>query len=324
MKFFIDSRKTAFFSVMALVISFFVFFIIMSFIPDTIFLMHKEFYEKSFPTEKKIFILGSSHVYSLNSTFMTEYLSENGFNYIVYNLGQGSDDPEFRLRTIDFIISKKPDIVVYGIGFRDFESTGRTVIDKPNNYLPRINSILELFSEINLPINKGLIENPKFAIVRALLIDAPKNDQTELEKIDKIYENAPFFPYYERSTIIAEPSTLEKLLIDDKLGAINPPTKNLNLVALQQIIDKLKENNIKIIIFTTPHSKIWLEHQPVEQKQNFENIIQTLGNSVKVYRFHDKYEDMWIWEDNSHIVVSKKTLFYSKDISDIILKEIGT
>ena len=80
-----------------------------------------EFYEdKVPPKERNIFILGSSMVGRINATFVNQVFLENNVDYKVYNLGKSRDLPTERLKVIDYMIEAKPEIVMYGLGFRDF------------------------------------------------------------------------------------------------------------------------------------------------------------------------------------------------------------
>ena len=45
-------------------------------------------------------------------------------------------------------------------------------------------------------------------------------------------------------------------------------------------------------------------------------------NNVDVYFLHDKYEDMNIWRDPNHIAVNSKSLIYSDDIGEMLVKEL--
>ena len=83
----------------------------------------RDFYSNHVSDEKQIFILGSSQVVAINATRVDNYLSINGYDYDVYNLAQISDTPKQRLETLDMIISSKPEIIVYGVGPRDFQSS---------------------------------------------------------------------------------------------------------------------------------------------------------------------------------------------------------
>ena len=106
-----DVRKTTFFIFIAFVFSVSIFLFIMSIAPDYKYLEHKEFYSQDLPGEK-IFIFGSSQIYALNPVDISSHLLKQGHDYTVYNLGQGSSDAEEQLRTVDFVISQEPKIVV--------------------------------------------------------------------------------------------------------------------------------------------------------------------------------------------------------------------
>ena len=70
----------------------------------------------------KIFIIGSSNVYSINAEIINTELVEQQKNYLVYNLADMSDTPTKRITSIDNIISHKPKFVLYGIGIWEFQN----------------------------------------------------------------------------------------------------------------------------------------------------------------------------------------------------------
>ena len=81
------------------------------------------FYSQNFnQNEKKIFILGASPVNAINSNIVNSILHDTNINFKTYNLGKGSDDPDKRIDSLDLIIDSKPELVLYGIGYRDFQA----------------------------------------------------------------------------------------------------------------------------------------------------------------------------------------------------------
>ena len=74
--------------------------------------------------EKNLFLIGSSMAAYVNQTFVEDYLKKNGKNYEVYNLGIPEDLPKWRSNSIDMIISAKPEVIVYVMGFRDLRAEG--------------------------------------------------------------------------------------------------------------------------------------------------------------------------------------------------------
>jgi hypothetical protein len=49
-------------------------------------------------------------------------LQSNVGNFEVYNLSIGADTPKERIVSLNNIIESKPEIIVYGIGYRDFRN----------------------------------------------------------------------------------------------------------------------------------------------------------------------------------------------------------
>ena len=84
-------------------------------------LEEKQFYSQTFDeNQRKIFILGASPVNAINSKIVDGVVQTADPNFKTYNLAKGSDDPDKRKSSLDLIIKNKPEIVLYGIGLRDF------------------------------------------------------------------------------------------------------------------------------------------------------------------------------------------------------------
>lgn len=91
--------------------------------------------------EKNIFLIGSSMAAHVNQTYVEEHLKKNGQDYEVYNLGIPEDLPKWRINSTDMIISAKPDVIVYVMGFRDLRAEGNYLDGKvpfpiPQSYPP--------------------------------------------------------------------------------------------------------------------------------------------------------------------------------------------
>jgi hypothetical protein len=111
---------------------------------------------------------------------------------------------------------------------------------------------------------------------------------------------------------------------DAKPVEIEPIDKSKDLSSLKIIITKLQENNIKVILFTTPQHKYFYDLVATSEKQAFEKIILDLekSNNLDVYRFTEKYSDLEIWRNPTHIVVSKSASIFSDDVANLILEEL--
>jgi len=318
-----SGKKTIFFVSISFVISITIFFGIMVSLPDYVYEQHKEFYSQTLP-KNKIFIFGSSQTYPINPILVSDDLNQEGHNYTVYHLGQGSFDPEERLRTSDLVISQKPDIVIYGIAYQTFYSHGRNIIEKPSDSFTSPPRISDLLSTIPLPVNTGLIDNPKFATINTV------NHITSFSEKELIrpYPNTPFFVILGNEGIPAEKKDLEEggKLSSFKGMEIYPISDNRTYSALKKLIHKFNDNDIQVVVFTTPHHKNWLKQLPIEQKQIFESMLEDLEKEFdfKVFRLHDKYDKPGLWTDHDHLIAfDKRTDFYSHEISRILLTTIG-
>ena len=319
-------KKTTIFIFIAFVFSVSIFLFIMSIAPDYKYLEQKEFYSQDLPG-KKIFIFGSSQIYALNPINISNHLLEQGHSYTVYNLGQGSSDAEEQLRTIDFVISQEPKVVVYGIAYQTFYSHGRTIIEKPPESLISPPKLSDLLSTISLPYNTGLLDNPKFATINTFNHFYQKQTGNFQEELERPYLNTPFFIRTQSAEIPAEQKDLEKggKFANYKGNEIYPIDKNRTYAALKELIHILNDHNIEVIIFTTPHLKNWLEQVPIQQKEIFNSMLNDLEKefSFEVFKLHDKYETIDIWVDHDHnISHSEKTNFYSEEVAKMILTRI--
>ena len=319
-------KKTTFFVFIAFVFSVSIFLFIMSIAPDYKYLEQKEFYSQDLPGEK-IFIFGSSQIYALNPVNISNHLLEKGHSYTVYNLGQGSSDAEEQLRSIDFVISQEPKVVVYGIAYQTFYSHGRTIIEKPPESLISPPKLSDLLSIISLPYNTGLLDNPKFATINTFNHFYQKQTGNFQEELEHPYLNTPFFVRTPNAEIPAEQKYLEKSgkFANFKGNEIYPIDKNRTYAALKELIHILNDHNIEVIIFTTPHLKNWLEQLPIQQKEIFNTMLNDLEKefNFEVFKLHDKYETIDIWVDHDHnISHSEKTNFYSEEVAKMILTRI--
>lgn len=280
-------------------------------------------YFQSIPNTKKIFILGSSHVNALNPFIIERHLATSNLDYQVYNLGKVANRPQRQIETIDLIISAKPDAVVYGIASRDFiDAKSNDQIEKPVESLfepPNISTELTKLMNIS---GISIFESefsPKLIILKTLRgVTGTPTD----------YIKAPFFRFdYERDfTTMSDKELKDNALGYDQAVSIQPPNVNKDLIVLKQIIDQLKENNIKIIIFTTPQHKYYLDLVSDSEKKSFDLILDDLRNStgLQIYSLTDKYSELDVWRNPTHIVVSKSKSVYSDDISQITLREIDS
>lgn len=310
--------------------------------------------------EKLIFIIGSSQVQSLNTTFIHNYLLEHSLNYTVYNFGQPADTPTERLKSIDTLIAKKPDVVVYGFSYRDFMSSSPSELQNAKivKYLPDPSSAFKKISvTLNIPITAfDFLENPakvtfdaiKFfsSISKRIFLPTSKSatNETNLWLLNQlnpggygvgksVTNDTTFWPFPNANYRIPQRDTI--ILTDDELknyynrnavadNRINSFDNNDNVAALEEIISKLQSHHIKLILFITPESRYFLNTLGDSDKKEFNLIIQNISSQyeLEIYSLNDKYADLRVWKDLDHVAINDNVTIYNKDMSNHIIQEL--
>ncbi|NDF27732.1 MAG: hypothetical protein EB153_09340, partial [Nitrosopumilaceae archaeon] len=264
-----------------------------------------------------VFIFGASYAYPINSTHVAEYLEKNNLNYDVYNLADMSDTPTHRIKNLEHIISLKPKVVLYCVSITDFAKSVHTELkdqkkDELADTLSLKQGITKIISSITSSNTIGTWPtSPKERTILSLkyAIRGPE------------YPHNPFINF---NTI---PITDEKTFASKykvEFGGVDTSPQNKQRIALEKIISELKKNNIKVILFTSPHHRVFIDGVGSSGIETFESLMRDISdeNDVDVYFLHDKYKDMNIWRDPHHIAVNTKSIIYSDDIGDILAKEL--
>ena len=320
---------TIFFSIL---VAFGIFYFTVSFYQETYnpTKIWTEYIVDKFDLDKeKIFIFGNSHVGSINPLHVEEKLNEKNFQ--VFNLSVGGDDPRKRENTINSIINLEPSIVVYGIDFRSFEAqaSARDIqavsssgIDKIENILP---SFQEYFDEILIPVkNNEVIANfpPSPKIITLRILNHIVHGSPELERLN-LDAKRPLITDEPVGIKAINSTQLEKDIQSFRAFRGIPDSKeNFPLISLHNILDKFSENNVKIIIFTTPHHRTYLDYLSEEDKKSFDVIIKDLEKKydLKIYRLDSKYKDYEIFGNPTHVAIETSEN-YSNDIFEMIKSE---
>ena len=293
------------------------FYLLYNFFPDpTITRNNHEFYLQELnPEERKTFLIGSSHMGQLNTTHIIEKISQKFPNETVYNLSFNRDRPEERIEDVDQIISHKPELVIYGVSYRDFH------YPKNMNELNLGQIFLTLLSNENNELDEL---NPKFITISS--IKKILNQFGILKKSVFELQNTPFHQLGYKQAKIADNSELEKMI--SKSGAselyIRNYSNNQQVIYLEKIIKKLQDQDIDVILVSTPTHKMYRESISEESRKQFELILEKISNNlgIKVVNYNEKYLDMNIWRDLSHIAYNQNAIIFSEDISKIIIDEI--
>ena len=306
----------------------------------------EEFYSQDFPeNERKIFILGASPVNAINVHIVNEVIKKNDDGFSVYNLAKGSDDPDKRKDTLEMIINTKPEIVLYGIGFRDFQ--GKVSVNnfsdtsKVESILPDPHDFFEeyVLSEIGFyDIELDFLKNPKLSslqIIKSIgkekILENKEIEQVILDNDHPLRTPEQVGNKYIKKTDEELDKLANGLKLDLQRYGIEPEYKNRYSLSLDNIIQELQKNDINVILFTHPHHKYYLENVPEQDYYEFDKIITNLSekHGIKLKSFHQEYSDKENWSDLIHIYYNydleknnEDSIQYSNDIADLILSEI--
>jgi len=279
--------------------------------PNTSIEKNGFFFQEFDPNIKKIFIFGSSQTAALNTTHIIQKVTQVHDDYVVYNLGYDTDSPEKRLDSLQETINLKPKVVFYGVSFRDLASD-----HKGKNYFD--------IQQLKKDFDPNVSVNPKIVTLQAiksLFGDTASTLKTE-RKI--IRPNTPFTELGPRGTIIVNESELKKQLAKDGIIQVDFSANNEQIVNLKKIVSELKKNNIKVVLFTVPLPRTYLDSVPDSDKEGLHTLLSDISEDfdVEFYDFTDRYEDLPIWSDLSHVAANPKSIIYSDDVAKMILQEI--
>ncbi len=273
------------------------------------------FYNQKFdPSTKKILFLGSSHVANINNSLVTDYVILNNGGFEIFNLAYGLDTPKNRIKTLTKIVSLEPEIVFYGVSYRDF-----SFHENEKNPLPDPSKIIDIdffdLSSINPKINTlKMIRNG----LKNIGFVSMFGEETRFK--------TPFLTLQQGHTVATTDEELRKISKRFKYPEISVEAVSHNdqVQNFKKIINELQKNDIKVVIFTTPLSGTYLSSLPQPEKNNFNMILENVKqeHNVKIYNFTAKYADLQIWTNLDHVVYNESGMIYSKDIAKMVNKEI--
>lgn len=298
-----------------------------------------DFFSTELYNNNTVFIIGSSHIGMLNSSYIHENLSNYGFDYAVYNLAYNGDKPSKRENYLSELISMKPKLIVYGVGYRDM-SLENSANDETLNSKQAIHEKIlpdpkQIIHEVTSTINYEKFEqiNPRILLLTTL--SGIKNVFTNSDNQGEcIITQCTNFFYQANTPFMSFEITDKKILNDEELRSdpegnpiiyhIDPSYTNLQVRSMSKIVETIQKNNIKLVIVSTPLHKEYLDTIPITEKDNFNLILQNLEDEydIKIYDLSHKYQNLSMWKDYGHVAINQSALLYSEDISKIIFTEI--
>jgi len=287
-------------------------------------ILDSEFFYNDFSKNRTMFLIGSSHVGQLNVTKINDIILSKARNsetpITVYNLATSSSIPVRELTRIDQITSLQPEILFYGLSYRDFKFPPYVSNDiGDSSLLPDIKSMASEALSSNVfdmvPLNPQLLTRN---LLRDLL-----GDEFEVEKgpRDVTIPKTPFFTYL-KNPVIASDNELKREI---KYPARWTGTvyQHENIDALHKFVQHAKNNDIDLVIFLTPLQKYYLESLSESQKRNLNLLVDEMTKKygIKIYDFREKYVELNIWQNNNHVSIHPNVTQYNKDIAEMIIAE---
>jgi len=270
--------------------------------------------------EERILLLGSSHIGHIDMTHIINTVSNKNSNYTVYSLADTGDAPKFRYNDLDKIIELEPKIVFYGISYRDFNEPSALIDSESIDFDIKKQIEKNISYEIS-PINPQKLTRET---IRDIL------DYTgiiEKPTYDIIQPNTPFFPLSDLQTKIISKNQLER----DLLVILPSPSEiqihhedNIQFEKFKEIIQKLQNEEITVIVFTTPLHRLYLDEISESSQKSFEYILKHVSeqNGIRIYDFEERYADLDIWNSVDHVAYNDKSIIFSDEIAEMILQEI--
>jgi len=270
-----------------------------------IFVGKEQFFLNDFSKEYTIFMVGSSQIGAIDVT-QVENLVTSEKSLEIYNLVKKSDTPAKRLKDLEGIILSKPDLVLYGISYRDFSFPHQETTILPNPQHIMSSKIYSNFEDVIPSDPKSLTGS----ILTGLIFQNFQEPTTSTN---------PFYQPPINDTSVSD----SKIRSDEDLPATiwnDLAETEKNMDALHKIISKLQDKEIKIVIFTLPLHSYYLETLSDYQKNNFLVFKNDLKNkyNLEIYEFEGKYIELDVWRDPIHMILNKNVTIFNSDIANII------
>ena len=265
----------------------------------------------------KIFIVGSSNINAIDATSINEQLSNEQKNYLVYNLADQGDNPIRRAGSIDNIISHKPEFVLYGVGLWDFQKPiSHLQSHSASDFLLQPGDFFKSLFQDNIDL---------YGYGPGKIFISPKDRSLTSVKYILRGPDQPYHPFirFDPTPIHSNEKLVEVFGWPENNG-LDVTEENKKIIALNQIIHKLQKNDIKVILFSYPHSKALYTFEPQDLK-DFQRMLDNKSNEfdIPIYSLHEKYVDLEIWRETLHVAIHPDAQIYTDDILKIILKEIS-
>jgi len=331
--------------VIALIISFFMYSLIIKFYVDPYLKNDSdlgrgekifEFYNSKINgNSNKIYYLGHS---SMKEDIDADLIDELNDSFVNYNLGNPASTPLREVAEIYSIINSKPKAVVLGVGYMSFSDNWLFPYDQYaliSKYadLEKNNELTQVYNEtyqefLRMNKLKLLIYKRKFVypatnyninLLRYKILGAEK--PYSYKKYNGDFKSESILL---QSNISHNPEFTKILETKESFNEYFVPSeKNIEKSAFEFIIQKLLDNNIKVVIVKIPLNPNLLEKISNESKDNFDIFLSEISKeyNISVLDYTSSYSDFYFY-DGHHLNNDGKIIF-SEDLGLEIIKIIG-
>jgi hypothetical protein len=278
-----------------------------------------------------IFILGSSSVNEgVDAHIADDYLQKNHNNRSVYVLGIDSDTPIQRVFETNNIIASRPKMVVIGLSYRDLTNeTNTTNIDRERllifiqgdetnedkkireEFLPYLND--DQFTFVPQSSLDRFFDDRKFVLPRITRLVqrffVNHDDQNERRILKPTNFKDPWIIAVNKTE--AEKTEIVKALSKNYSENVYPvfSDQNPRKKALLFMINRLRQENIGVIIINLPINPLLSDVINATTRKNFSEFLNSTG--VPWYDFEQEYPSAY-FTDTGHMNSAGRDHFSSQ------------
>lgn len=306
--------------ILSVSIALFAYFLLIHFVVDTdLQTSHREialldFYRQ--PHDKDVIILGSSYVTEGIDTYIVEdVLREKGSNQSVYNLGMQAETPLSRLPELENLIASRPRMVVIGLGYRDLANRTDIYEDRfalisqrihlDEQYRPLYNDTqVELLTQSPLEhlwYERKFIGGAVFHLFRNGVL------KENMSSREALYDTNFKDPWL-LTTNLTEEIKIKKAQEDQYRDQIDDDL-NPQKMALLSTVNRLRQNNISVIIISMPMNSYYSDRITESSRHNFSVFLNETG--IPWYDYEREYPSAF-FIDEGHMNSAGRTDFSSR------------
>jgi len=267
-----------------------------------------------------VVIIGNSQIRGLNATLFQKLINSNENQINVLHNAIGGSHPSTRIKLLNDLLDLKPELVLYSVSWTSLSYT----IDLPEE--------LSCYSGA-LSQNHNV---DSFNILYTIMSDftnlpSPKHVTFELLKKAFNVNTKEYVPYKNTDTSF----TLSTLYVSNPVSTYDP---SINVYSshcdkaiseanyLREIIFRLQQNNIEIVLFSPPFSDDYFQKISKLDEEKFFFILESISDEFNVdfYNLTHEISDKSAFRLVDHVHETNKPAIYAELLSEHVLSKNST